>query len=57
LSGDTAAPSAARSSDPSPCEYLVVDRRSSSAELKAYVAQLPADRIASDEARDVYRLR
>jgi len=57
LSGDTSAPSPVSSSDPSPCRYLVVDRRTSSAELQAYVAQLQVDRIASDEDRDVYRLR
>jgi hypothetical protein len=57
LSGDTAAPPPVSSSDPAPCQYLVVDRRSSSTELRAYVAQLPGDLIASDEDRDVYRLR
>ena len=40
-----------------PCRYLVVDRGASSAALLAYVASLQADRIASDEARDVYQLR
>ena len=40
-----------------PCRYLVVDRASSSAALQAYVLQLPADRIATDESRDLYRLR
>jgi hypothetical protein len=57
LSGDTAAPSPVSSSDPPPCRYLVVNRRTSSAELQTYVTQLPVDRIASDEDRDVYRLR
>jgi hypothetical protein len=57
LSGDTAAPSPVSTSDPAPCRYLVVDRRTSSTELQAYVAQLQVDRIASDEDRDVYRLR
>jgi hypothetical protein len=57
LSGDTAAASPVPSPDPAPCQYLVVDRRSSSAALQAYVAQLPVDRIASDEERDIYRLR
>jgi hypothetical protein len=57
LSGDTAAASPVSTSDPAPCRYLVVDRRTSSAELQAYVAQLQVDRIASDEDRDVYRLR
>lgn len=40
-----------------PCAYLLVDRASSSAALLSYVAQLPADRIAADERRDLYRLR
>ena len=40
-----------------PCRYLVVDRAASSAALRSYIAQLPADRIAVDEARDLYRLR
>ena len=40
-----------------PCRYLVVDRAASSAALVAYVTSLRADRIASDEARDLYRLR
>jgi hypothetical protein len=35
----------------------VVDRESSSAELLQYVATLPADHIATDEGRDLYRLR
>ena len=51
----------ARSSDradfPLPCRYLVVHRPASSAALLTYVQQLTADRIASDETRDLYRLR
>ena len=39
------------------CLYLVVNRPASSAAELAYVARLPADRIASDETRDLYRLR
>ncbi len=39
------------------CRYLVVNRGASSAALLAYVASLKADRIASDDARDLYRLR
>jgi hypothetical protein len=39
------------------CLYLVVNRQASSAAELAYVARLPADRIASDETRDLYRLR
>jgi hypothetical protein len=57
LSGDTAAFSPAPGREFSPCEYLVVDRQASSAELLRYVATLPADRITSDERRDLYRLR
>lgn len=57
LSGGAAAPSADLNADPSPCRYLVVDRASSPAALQSYVAQLPADRIAADEGRDLYRLR
>jgi hypothetical protein len=37
--------------------YLVVDRASSSTALRGYVAQLPADVIATDEGRDLYRMR
>ena len=40
-----------------PCRYLVVNRAASSASLRAYVATLQADRMASDDARDLYRLR
>ncbi len=40
-----------------PCRYLVVNRAASSAALRAYVATLQADRMASDDARDLYRLR
>ena len=57
LSGGAAAPLAGLNADSSPCRYLVVDRASSSAALQSYVAQLPADRIAVDERRDLYRLR
>jgi hypothetical protein len=39
-----------------PCRYLVVDRAASSAALRAYVASLRAERLASDESRDLYRL-
>jgi len=41
----------------SPCGYLVVNRAASSRELLAYVAGLPADLLASDDQRDLYRLR
>ena len=57
LSGGAAAPPIEPNADPSPCRYVVVDRTSSSAALQAYVGQLPADRIATDEHRDLYRLR
>ena len=40
-----------------PCRYLVVHRAASSVELLAYIRQLPADMIATDDARDLYRLR
>ena len=43
--------------EPSPCQYLVVDRLASSAALQSYVAGLAADRIAADDRRDLYRLR
>jgi hypothetical protein len=39
-----------------PCRYLVVHRAASSSELLAYIRQLPADLIATDDARDLYRL-
>ena len=57
LSGGAAVPPVELNADPSPCRYVVVDRTSSSAALQAYVGQLPADRIAADERRDLYRLR
>ena len=43
--------------DGMPCRYLVVNRPASSADELGYVQRLPADRIASDESRDLYRLR
>jgi hypothetical protein len=43
--------------DSQPCQYLVVNRTASSEALRAYVARLPADVIASDSARDLLRLR
>jgi hypothetical protein len=66
LSGGAAAPTVgdggSKTSDHAavdtiPCRYLVVDRTSGSAALLAYVARLPADHLASDEKRDLYRLR
>jgi hypothetical protein len=35
----------------------VVHRAASSPELLAYIRELPADLIATDDARDLYRLR
>jgi hypothetical protein len=40
-----------------PCRYLVVHRAASSAALLAYVQQLPADHLAADDERDLYRFR
>jgi hypothetical protein len=40
-----------------PCRYLVVHRAASSIELLAYIRQLPMDMIATDDERDLYRLR
>jgi hypothetical protein len=57
LSGDTMAVAPSSASEPAPCRYLVVDRQSSSSELLDYVARLPANRLASDERRDLYQLR
>jgi hypothetical protein len=39
------------------CRYLVVNRAASPAAVLTYVQQLPAERIASDESRDLYRIR
>ncbi len=39
------------------CRYLVVNRAASTTAELDYVARLPADRIASDEARDLYKMR
>jgi hypothetical protein len=41
----------------SPCRYLVVNREASSNALLTYVHSLPVDRIGTDQARDLYRLR
>jgi hypothetical protein len=57
LSGDTMAFSPSSGSEPAPCQFLVVDRQSSSSELLDYVAKLPASHLASDERRDLYQLR
>jgi len=39
------------------CRYLVVNKPATPAAVQAYVQQLPADRIASDDSRDLYRIR
>jgi len=43
--------------DAAPCRYLVVNRAASTTAELEYVVRLPADRIASDDGRDLYRLR
>ena len=57
LSDGAAPPSNDPGRGQSPCRYLVVDREASSAALRSYVEHLPADRIAVDGRRDLYRLR
>ncbi len=42
--------------DPPPCRYLVVDRTTSPAALRTFVERLHANRLATDERRDLYRL-
>jgi hypothetical protein len=42
--------------DPPPCRYLIVDRTTSSEALRGFVERLHADRLASDERRELYRL-
>ncbi len=39
-----------------PCRYLVVDRAASSAPLRAFVASLSPQRLASDDRRDLYEI-
>ncbi len=39
-----------------PCRYLVVDRETASAALRAFVESLPVRKMASDDRRDLYRL-
>jgi len=43
--------------DELPCRYLVVNRPASSASDLEYVRRLPAERMASDESRDLYRIK
>ena len=57
LSGGGAPLAVPPNAEPSPCQYLVVDRAASSAALRAYLAQLAGERLAADEARDLIRLR
>jgi hypothetical protein len=40
-----------------PCEYIVLDRSSSSAALRGYVESLAVERLGADEQRDLYKLR
>jgi hypothetical protein len=40
----------------SPCRYLVVDRAASSAALRAFVASLAPQRLASDDRRDLLEI-
>ena len=37
-----------------PCRYLVVDRAATSAALRAFVASLAPQRLASDDSRDLF---
>jgi len=55
--GKVPVPSVGLADAPLPCRYLVVHRPATSGALLTYVEGLPADRIASDESRDLYRLR
>jgi hypothetical protein len=47
----------AAADDEAPCRYLVVNRSAVSPPLRAYLAQLPLERIGSDQERDLYALR
>jgi hypothetical protein len=47
---------AAVPSGASPCRYFVVHRNALSPALRAYVEQLPLDRIGADSERDLYQL-
>jgi hypothetical protein len=57
LAQDRAAETLKRAAATAACRYLVVHRAASSSDLLAYIRQLPADMIATDDARDLYRLR
>jgi hypothetical protein len=41
----------------SSCRYFVLNRPRMSGELRAYVQQLPLELVATDEERDIYRVR
>jgi hypothetical protein len=53
---DTAEPRAGAREAPGPCRYFVVNRATSTPALRAYVASLPVELLATDSGRDVYRL-
>jgi hypothetical protein len=57
LSGGAAPLPVPANADPSPCRYFVVNRAVTSPALRAYVVGLAGDRIATDEERDLFRLR
>jgi len=40
-----------------PCRYFVVNRNSVPASLRRFIETLPADRIGTDDTRDLYRVR
>jgi hypothetical protein len=42
-------------SGPTPCRYVVVDRGRTPAPLMAFVRSLPLERLASDDAHDLYQ--
>jgi len=39
-----------------PCSFLIVNRAAITAPLRAYLDRLPLERLASDDARDLYRV-
>ena len=55
--GEPAAPPAVGDAAAAPCPYLVVDRRAVSAPMASYLALLAPVRIASDDRRDLLRIR
>jgi hypothetical protein len=56
LSDGRAAAAGTPAVDGTPCRYLAVNRAATSAALRAYLQQLPLERIASDADRDLYRV-